>query len=115
MLLRVKVDATGPLLDWHDREAYVDAAMKFAFLDLQQVRDKYFTQGTVYSRLEWAKTSLSSITFTTDFSYTLKKSILEAVDHMQSQFIVQTFKVVKKKVVKELYGLKYMTPETETE
>lgn len=55
MLLSVQVDATGPLLDGHDREAYIDAAMKFAFLDLQQVRDKYFTQSTVYSRLQWDK------------------------------------------------------------
>lgn len=55
MLLSVQVDATGPLLDGHDREAYVDAAMKFAFLDLKQVRDTFFSQfnqSTVYSRLQ---------------------------------------------------------------
>lgn len=39
MLLSVQVNATGPLLDGHDRKAHVDAAMKFAFLDLKQVRD----------------------------------------------------------------------------
>lgn len=42
MLLSVQVDATGPLLDGHDRKAYVDAAMKFAFLDLKKVRDTFF-------------------------------------------------------------------------
>ncbi|TNN36053.1 hypothetical protein EYF80_053781 [Liparis tanakae] len=35
VLLGVQVDATGSLLDGHDREADVDAAVKFAFLDLR--------------------------------------------------------------------------------
>lgn len=34
MLLGVQVDTTGPLLDGHDWEANVDAAMKFSFLNL---------------------------------------------------------------------------------
>lgn len=42
MLLSVQVDATGPLLDGHDREAYIDAAMKFALLDLKLVRGNAF-------------------------------------------------------------------------
>lgn len=39
MLLGVQVDATRPLLDGHDGEADVDAAVKFALLDLRQVID----------------------------------------------------------------------------
>lgn len=34
MLLGVQVNTTGPLLDGHDWEANVDAAMKFSFLNL---------------------------------------------------------------------------------
>lgn len=37
MLLSVQVDATGSLFDGHDREAYIDAAMKFSFLDLRKM------------------------------------------------------------------------------
>lgn len=39
MLLGVQVNTTGSLLDGHDRKAHVDAAMKFAFLDLKQAGD----------------------------------------------------------------------------
>lgn len=37
VLLRVQVDATGPLLDGHDGQAHVDAAMEFSLLDLRQM------------------------------------------------------------------------------
>lgn len=41
MLLGVQVDATGPLLDGHDGQAHVDAAVEFALLDLRQVSKIY--------------------------------------------------------------------------
>lgn len=41
MLLGVQVDATGPLLDGHDGQAHVDAAVEFALLDLRQVSKTY--------------------------------------------------------------------------
>lgn len=73
MLLSVQVDATGPLLNGHDWEADVDAAMKFAFLDLRQVADIYFwVYATVYSRLQLVKSLIVVITFTTNFFHTIK-------------------------------------------
>lgn len=36
MLLGVQVDATGPFLYGHYREAHINAAVKFPFLDLRQ-------------------------------------------------------------------------------
>lgn len=36
MLLCVQVDAAGSLLDGHDGQADVDAAVQFAFLDLER-------------------------------------------------------------------------------
>lgn len=89
MLLSVQVDATGPLLDGHDREAYVDAAMKFAFLDLKQVRDTFFlslikaqfTQGYSESNqfVKFVHTSfLSSITFTTSFFHIINSEETKA-------------------------------------
>lgn len=36
MLLGVQVDATGPFLYGHHREAHVNAAVQFSFLDLRQ-------------------------------------------------------------------------------
>lgn len=42
VLLGVQVDATGPLLDGHDWEANIDAAMEFAFLDLRQAETHTF-------------------------------------------------------------------------
>lgn len=39
MLFSVQVDATGPLLDGHNWEADVDAAMKFPFLDLKTMTE----------------------------------------------------------------------------
>lgn len=41
MLLGVQVDATGPFLNGHYREAHVNAAVKFPFLDLRQDDKKY--------------------------------------------------------------------------
>lgn len=41
VLLGVQVDATGPLLDGHDGQAHVDAAVEFALLDLRQVSKTY--------------------------------------------------------------------------
>lgn len=36
MLLGVQVDAAGPFLYGHYREAHINAAVKFPFLDLRQ-------------------------------------------------------------------------------
>lgn len=39
VLLCVQVDTTGPLLDGHDGQAHVDAAMEFSLLDLWQMSE----------------------------------------------------------------------------
>lgn len=47
VLLRVQVDTTGPLLDGHDGQAHVDAAMEFSLLDLWQISKMYLIEAHV--------------------------------------------------------------------
>lgn len=44
VLLRVQVDTTGPFLDGHDGQAYVNAAMEFSLLDLRQMSKAYLIE-----------------------------------------------------------------------
>lgn len=47
VLLCVQVDATGPLLDGHDGQAHVNAAMEFTLLDLWQMSKRYLIEAHV--------------------------------------------------------------------
>lgn len=47
VLLCVQVDATGPLLDGHDGQAHVDAAMEFTLLDLWQMSKMHLIEAHI--------------------------------------------------------------------
>ena len=60
VFLSIKIDALGFLLNGHDREAHVNAAMQFPFLNLQ---DKVNTQCHEYFGLELIQLRRDAVLF----------------------------------------------------